>query len=146
MDILLVLGSVTARQYEPVRLGMLRGGLDPQVIRVGDEYRSSQKFVYDAWEDGSLDDASDAACDRAVAAVTEQFFVDKFGTTDPNEVVKAVVIAEASLEDVEGAWEWLIELFGVEVPIYDVQRRHDNPRKFYLSGSRGSQTDMIDIR
>lgn len=59
-DLLVVIGSVTAEQYEPVRLLMISRGLDPEVTRIAtsrwksfypEAYRHSNDLrITDDWE------------------------------------------------------------------------------------------------
>jgi hypothetical protein len=45
MDILLVLGSVTAKQYDVLRLAMLRRGMKPKIVRADTKLSTFNDFV-----------------------------------------------------------------------------------------------------
>jgi len=84
MDVLLILGSVTVKQYESVRLAMLQCGMKPKVVRI-----DAPERIYD---------------DKLAAKLIRQAFVDH--STDD---VKVVYKLDYDSSDLGGVlnWEWV---------------------------------------
>ena len=84
MDVLLILGSVTVKQYESVRIAMLQSGMKPKVVRM-----DVPRHVYD---------------EKLATELIRQAFVD-----NSTEDVKVVYKLEYDTGDAYGDlnWEWV---------------------------------------
>lgn len=128
MDILLVLGSVTTKQYEPIRLSMLRAGMHPVVRRIRDHASSSSFFdeLLEEDNEGDFDmlmQNATRAQDELLEGVLDDVYNIRF--------VRAFVLpADASAET---DWTWVTKDIPREAAAYQVHR-HDSTGEDYLVG------------
>lgn len=125
MDILLVLGSVTAQQYAPVRFAMLNRGLKPRVVRVSTKYTSDVDFVQAASlealnKDNIGEDQFDDYVDNRVVELKELVIGESFGDKSITQV-KAIIREPLGIdESYEEKMLWLTEELSIDLPDYTV--------------------------
>jgi hypothetical protein len=125
MDILLVLGSVTAQQYAPVRFAMLNRGLKPRVVRVPTKYASNFDFGEAASlealkNDNISEDQFSDYVDNRVVELKELVIGESFGNKSVDQV-KAIIREPLGIdESYEEKMLWLTEELSINLPDYTV--------------------------
>lgn len=138
MDILLVLGSVTAKQYSPVRFAMLTRGLKPRLVRVSTKYTSEADFSSAASmealsNDNISEDQFDDYVDNRVVELKELVIGQYFGDKSINQV-KAIIREPLGIdESYVGKMLWLTEDMPINLPDYTVMVGDDGT--FWLEGA-----------
>jgi hypothetical protein len=91
MDVILVLGSVTSKQYQPIRLALLRKGSRPRVVRISDQFTNESDFIMQT---------------DANPNYMQEFIKEAFGDDSPADIV-AIVQEETpeSTPDYDMPWE-----------------------------------------
>jgi hypothetical protein len=129
MDLLLVLGSVTTKQYTPVRKAMLARGLKPQVVRVGTQLSLETDFlsfllVQARTSKVPLDDLDDYF-DVETKKLKQHIIEVNFGAYSVDDV-KAIVHEPVGLhEDYISKMQWLTRLLPNDIPEYTVMTLND---------------------
>jgi hypothetical protein len=141
MDILLILGSVTAKQYEPLRLAMLQQGRRPKIVRITKPRRSSGLFskLLKEWEskNGTLNEEneddivdfsewSEQRTDELLATIIKEAFND----SSTKEVKALLYPKDATIGD---DWFWITRSIPDTTPCYQVVKSENDDTE-YLEG------------
>jgi hypothetical protein len=138
MDILLVLGSVTAKQYGPVRFAMFTRGLKPQLVRVSTEYTLETDFSsvasMEALSNDTIgEDQFDDYVDDRVVELKELVIGQSFGDKSIDQV-KAIIREPLGIdESYQSKMLWLTEDMPINLPDYTVMVGDDGT--FWLEGA-----------
>lgn len=149
---LLVFGSVTKKQYEPLRIQFLRKGVKVRIVRISDDYRSSSYFFFRLWEahrgKNEIDFEDCDAVEAAERELIENFYLKEFGTSDLSTVVGAVLPVRTEEEDLHEISEW--PLFIAELPsaapVYRVTKCARIPNSYYLECRSHQGKPALDVK
>lgn len=118
MDILLVLGSVTARQYSPLRKEMMDNGQHPNVIRITEDLQE----VYDEFQiqvaQGPVTHQTHEDYVTEISLRFWHFICYKFHGLEPSNVKAIVFPKEDDLGDDTGSRRLLVNLMPAGIPVY----------------------------
>lgn len=147
MDILLVLGSVTAKQYEPLRLAMLDRGVKAKIVRIKGPHTSSDYFSQNLkeWEEANgpmneeklddFDEWSDVRTKELLDASIKEAFKD--GS------IKDVRALLFPLNATVGSdWNWITKSIPSSVPCYQVMRSENDRSQYLLGTGFGASLDI----
>lgn len=150
--ILLVFGSVTRRQYAPLRLYFLRKGVKVRIVRISDKYRSRSYFFFRLWEahrgKNEIDFSDIPAVEAAERKLIEAFYQKFFGTSDLSTVVGAVLPVRTEEDELHEISEW--PLFVNELPrtalVYRVTECARIPNSYYLECRSHRNKPVFDVK
>lgn len=137
MDILLILGSVTAKQYEPLRLAMLDKGIKAKIYRVREE--SNPDFfdqAFTEWErtNGSVGPDGIPSGDPWIENRVEELRKEAITWVMQDAAfsdIKAILFQKGAVIDSD--WLWFTKEIHVDTPCYRVEQSESDDSQ-YLSG------------
>lgn len=141
MDVILVLGPVTAKQYSPLSFAMVKRGLKPRIVRFDQDENATNAGFVAAEANRLLEKEFDVKLmsledqERQTEILEENLLTKRineaFGDI-PLSDVRVIVFPYSPEERLLGSWEWLIERLDVEA-CYTVHL-HEKSGSHWLSG------------
>ena len=132
MDILLVLGSVTAREYGRLRREMVDRGLNPMVIRITEDLEKIIGNITSQVAQGDEHFPTEEAADAEIKLRFKHFILYKLDGLNLRDV-KAVIFAEKDPLEDDGYERLLASQILAGRPTYTVRRLEN--KFFELEGS-----------
>ena len=137
MDVLLVLGNVTAKQYKPVCYAMLNRGLKPKIVRVSTKLSTEVDFGNAALGEASTksldDEQADDFTDARIGDLKEQIVGESFRDASIDQVVAIIREPLGLTESYQDKMLWLTKDLPINLPDYTVMIGDDG--SFWLDGA-----------
>jgi hypothetical protein len=142
-DVLLVVGNVTGRQWEPLRVAMVRDGLEPVIVRVSAQHANSELFRHMV---GIVDQEADDR-NQALRQFERDYLVSLVKAEGTSlQSVKAVLMEFRPDADLVERWAWLDDHLPREgVAHYSVQLSADGS-EYWLDGDGFYRVSTYKIR
>lgn len=137
MDILLVLGSVTPTEFEPVRRKMLDAGMNPIVCRITDH--ASNSSFFDELSEAEEEDADFNLLMLSAAQAQGEFLEHVLNGATVSEIRGFVLPTDASTET---DWQWVTSQIAHDAIAYQVHLNESDGTPFLVGAGFGQTLEI----
>lgn len=148
MDILLILGSVTVKQCEPLYQAMLEQGIKAEIrhVTAASDHREFFDQAVAEWESahGSADQTNTAVWDPWVESRVEELAAEAISSAMQGaslDDVKALLFQKDAV--IDNDWSWVTARIHTDIPCYRVEESESDDSEFLIGRGFG---EVLDIK